>query len=264
MDKTTTPVIVEFTECNAGWIYFTVKAGFQEVRIRASEVFDPFPALTAWLESIAIGVQECAFDMEEEGPEKRFEYQKVTYDRFRFRITDNYEETLLEDFVDRKQLVASFYNGIREFSKSAKYNKPEWEDELLWERMSKIATPPVDREVVLNCLLAKSRKALIELFFKFAPVVLISYPDAKDDNESFAKSIDYMCSPDDPEKTKGIVETPQYWPIPEDFDSWCIEEKTKYLYECLDENVNGAKCGTRLENIHSEIIDKFLNAKHPD
>ena len=258
MDFTTYPVIVEFTECDAGWICFTVKAGTHEVKISASEVFDPFPDLIAWLESIAIGVQECAFDMEEEGPEKRFEYRKLAYDRFRFRITDNYQETVLEAFVDPKQLIAAFYNGIKEFSASAEYNKSEWEDELLWERMSKATTPPAKREVVLNYLLSQNREKIIDVFFKIAPVVYISFPEAKEKNEEFSRFIDVTLDPDDPEKRKGMVETPQYWPIPEDFGSWQIQERTNFLEECLNENVNGTKCGTRLGDIHSEIINRYL------
>lgn len=260
MEQASNTILVEFTECRYGWIYFNVKAGGCEVNIRASEVYDPFPDLIAWLEAIVAGVQECAFDMEEEGPEKRFEYRKITYKNFRFRITDNYEEILLEAFVDSKQLVSEFYNSLKAFASSDEYqkNKSEWEDELLWERMSKITNPHATREVVLHALLQKNREKIIETFFKFAPFFLLAYPDAKDESDNFSRLVDYTLNPDDPVTKQGLVETPQYWPVPEEFDEWPIDKRSQYLEECMDENVNGTKCGTRLGNIHSTIIDQYL------
>ena len=260
MDQINDIVFVEFTECRYGWIYFNVKAGGYEVNIRASGVFDPFPDLIAWLEAVTVGVQECAFDMEEEGPEKRFEYQKVTYNKFRFRITDNYEKILLNAFVDSKQIVSAFYNGLKEFASSDEYqnNKSEWEDELLWERMSMAGSPPVRREVVSHYLLQQKREKIIEVFFKFAPLVYISFPDAKDKGEEISRYGEYVMKPDDPDTKQGLVETPQYWPIPEDFDAWTLDKRSQYLEECLDENVNGTKCGKRLGNIRSAIIDQYM------
>lgn len=260
MDQANDVVFVEFTKCSYGWIYFKVKAGGYEVHIRASEVFDPFPDLIAWMEAVTVGVQECAFDMEEEGPEKRFEYRKINYKKFRFRITDNYEEILLEAFVDSKQLVSAFYNSLKGYASSDEYqkNKSEWEDELLWERMSMAGNPPVRREVVLQYLLQQKREKIIEVFFKFASFVCISFPDAKDKGEEILRYAEYVMKPEDTETKQGLVETPQYWPIPEDFDAWTLDKRGQYLEECLDENVNGTKCGTRLSNIHSTIIDQFL------
>lgn len=69
-----------------------------------------------------------------------------------------------------------------------------------------------------------------------------------------------MANPDDPEKRKGLVEVPQYWPIPEDYDSWSIDKRQAYLEEELNVNVS-YKEGTRLSNIHSVIIEGYL-AKH--
>jgi hypothetical protein len=258
MDTKVHCISIEFADCDAGWIHFTVKAGTHEVQIRASEVFDPFPSLIAWLESIAVGVQECSFEMEEEGPEKRFEYKKYAYQRLsRFRLTDNYQKTHLESLVEPKQLVSVFYEGIKIFATSPVYKKSEWEDESLWERFSKVTNPPTSREVIIRHLLSKTREKLIEVFFKMAPYVIISFPDAKDENESWARGIHAMVDPDGPEKRKGILETPQYWPIPEDFDSWQIQDREAFLEEELNVNVSD-KRGTRLGDIHSEIIDKYL------
>ncbi|MBP7231858.1 MAG: hypothetical protein KBA28_07990 [Syntrophaceae bacterium] len=169
MNKTINPVIVRFTGCEYGWIYFTVITDEHEVDIRASEVYDPFPDLIAWLEAIAVGVQECAFDMEEEGPEKRFEFRKISYDKFRLYITDNYEKTLLETFVDRKQLVSAFYNGIKTYASSPDYQEKNrnGRTSFLLERMSSVTDPPTEREVVLRYLLGQKREKIIEVFFKF-------------------------------------------------------------------------------------------------
>ena len=55
------PISVDFIRCEVGWIDFRITAGNQSVVVKASEVFDPFPDLLAWLEAMAVGVQECAF-----------------------------------------------------------------------------------------------------------------------------------------------------------------------------------------------------------
>ncbi len=196
--------------------------------------------------------------MDEEGQEKRFEYKKYAYQSLsRFRLTDNHNKTHLESLVEPKQLVSAFYKGIKKFSSSAAYIKSEWEDELLWERMTRVTEPPADREVVLRYLLSQTREQIIKVFFMFVPSLIISVPDAKNEKESWARSVDAMLHPDDPEKTKGIVERPQFWNMPEDFDSWQIQERTVFLEESLDENVSNWD-GTRLGNIQSEVINKYL------
>jgi len=70
-------------------------------------------------------------------------------------------------------------------------------------------------------------------------------------------AIDAMVSPDDPNEDKGMVKTPQYWNIPEDFDSWPVDKRKAFLEEDLDSNVSNW-CGTRLGDIKSEIIEKYL------
>ena len=74
MVKDAEDVVVTFTGCDVGWVYFAICRGEQNAEIRASEVFDPFPDLIAWLEAIAVEVKECAIKIDEEGRGKRSEY----------------------------------------------------------------------------------------------------------------------------------------------------------------------------------------------
>ena len=86
--------------------------------------------------------------------------------------------------------MSAFYNSIKDFSESPVYNKSEWEDESIGERFAKVTDPPTEREVILSHLLKQSREKLIELFFKVAPSVLVTFPEAKDEKEAWARGID--------------------------------------------------------------------------
>lgn len=100
-----------FKECDAGWIFFSVAAGSRSVGCRGSEVFDPFPKLTAWLEAIAGGTQACAFILDEEAQEKEFKALGGEGGSLRLVIENpDTNKVLLETVVDRRQCVGEFYH----------------------------------------------------------------------------------------------------------------------------------------------------------
>jgi hypothetical protein len=122
-------ICVSFDECADGWIYFTVSRSSQSVKLRASYVFDPFPELVAWLEAITSEVQYCAFEMHEEGTDKKFTFSRIGYDHYNITFSDcgASPEVYLSGDVDPAQLVEEFYSNLRVFGQSQAYKKDMWE-----------------------------------------------------------------------------------------------------------------------------------------
>ena len=122
---------INFHEVKYGWIEFTLTLGEKSFQTRFSEVFDPIPDLKKWLEAISIGVQQCSFFFDAEGPEIRFNLERISYDREIFTVSQAYDdsEIFLSDCVDRYQLVEEFYIGLLSFRDSPSFDKREWEVE---------------------------------------------------------------------------------------------------------------------------------------
>jgi hypothetical protein len=251
-------VQVQFADCDVGWIHFKVNLGPQCVDVRASEVFDPFPDLLAWLEAIAVGVQECAFELDEEGGGKRFQFRCITYGGFVFSMSDVPDvHVLLTGKVNPRQLVSAFYHGLREFAHSAKYKRAEWEIETLGERLASSFDPPMRQDDLLGYLMVMGAEEMKELFFKAAPSYEVSFPEAKDKREEISLFVDYAVDRDNTETTKGMVRTPQHWCFPDGFDFLPERDRAEYIIQCLKEQVSSFD-GTRLGDMQSAIIENWL------
>jgi hypothetical protein len=122
---------IEFGDTRFGLLYFTLTLGDQSVQMRFSDVFDPMLDLKCWLEAIVIGVQRCSFAWDAEGPDYKFDFERITFKRWRFTAGNAYlsegEEPAIRNWVDRRQLVVAFYRGFLDFEASPEFNKYEWE-----------------------------------------------------------------------------------------------------------------------------------------
>jgi len=122
---------IEFGETRNGLLYFTLTLGDQSVEMRFSDVFDPLPDLKRWLEAIVIGVRQCSFQWDAEGPDYKFDFERMTYERWGFTAGNTYldegEEPAIRNWVDRRQLVTAFYRGFLEFEASPEFKRYEWE-----------------------------------------------------------------------------------------------------------------------------------------
>lgn len=252
-------ISVSFEKCESGWIIFTISSEAQSVRLRASEVYDPFPGLVSWLEAIVVGVEQCAFDIDEEGPERRFQFARVSWDRHVLTICSLYSpsEVFLSTDVDPRQLVEEFYHKLKIYSRSDKYVKKEWESETLGERFARLMSVEKSSDSIMATLLTYNRGELMNILFKAAPSYTIDCPGATTDNERFAHSLDSMLHPDDPEKQKGIVHTPNEWNIPVEYDHMTLKQKEIIVQECLEERVSSYG-GTKLQDIRSKIVEDWI------
>ena len=98
----------------------------RQLSCRISSVFCPFRSLLAWLEAVAVGAQECAFEWDAEGPFGRLAWSYVHL------VLDWHEHDRKQSIrirADRKQVVRAFYTAFRRFVESGEY------DPLRYERL---------------------------------------------------------------------------------------------------------------------------------
>jgi hypothetical protein len=105
-----------------------------QISCRISSVFCPFRDLLAWLEAIAAGVQECAFEWDAEGPSGRL---ALEHSYFRLDWHEGAKKSIRMR-ADRRQVVSAFYTAFRRFVESVEY------DPLRYERLR------IGEEIVLG------------------------------------------------------------------------------------------------------------------
>ena len=165
---------MNFKECDAGWIRFAVFVGSQSVNCRGSELWDPFPEMVVWLESISTGAQSCSFKMDEEGAEKEFKAFRCADGSVRLTIEDAIEHCVfLEAQVDARQCVGAFYKNLRSFAASPAYSPEQWEDETLSERIQRLSGQ-TEELVVATCCEMRAEE-LKRMFFNAAPSVEVIF-----------------------------------------------------------------------------------------
>lgn len=252
-------VKVIFQECDAGWIFFSVAAGSQSVDCRASEVFDPFPKLVAWLEAIAGGTQASSFIVDEEGREKEFKALGGHGGSLRLRIEDrDTHNVLLEAVVDRRQCVGEFYHTLRAFAESPAYVPAQWECETLGERIQQ-HTGQTEEELVQKCC-ALSAEELREYLFKAAPRYKVIWPEETTPQEKSNNFVDRALPPTTTEYPPGVREIPSYYEFPEGFDHLLVDRRRESIRDCLNDWVRSYG-GCRLRALVSAQLERWLASK---
>ncbi len=122
-----------------GLIHMHLRAEGQEaLHLQLSDLFDPLPAFYAWLEAIVQGLPRCGWYLHEADAHfTEIESQLIgrdvregqALDRLRLRIApeDTRPAFVLE--LSRRELVSTFYLGLREFAQSDRYTPELWEQE---------------------------------------------------------------------------------------------------------------------------------------
>ena len=125
---------VTFSDCNAGWIYVSVRAGDQRAGdIVLSQVYDPVTRLLAWLEALAAGLTSCAFEFDDENQTIRIAAEDVPGEGMRLTIArPNDEPPVFNAIVERENIVHGFYAALVAFSESDAYLPVEWEGDVNW------------------------------------------------------------------------------------------------------------------------------------
>lgn len=249
---------IDFKAVRYGLIFFTLTLGEKSFETNFSDVFDPILKFKNWLEAICIGVEQCSFSFDPEGNDVKFDFERVTYKREVFTVTDPYDkaEIFLSDKVDRKQLVEELYYGLLNFRDSPKFEKHQWEKELFADRLTSLLK--IDHETLLTYLSRLGRKQLNDWLCKADPRHWSSTP-TKDEEADLAILLKRELA--DYEKTYNCKSdsSETWWSIPLDYSDWKIEDKRKLVEECLSENCSWNE-GTNIADFKSKIIEDYLDS----
>lgn len=103
-----------------------------EFLVNFSSVFCAFGSFVKFLEAIAVGVEQCQFSWEAEGPEGCFSWQRASQDGEGFLAVTWHSRPSFRYVVriDGKRAVRALYGAFREFVGSDSY------DPIRYERMS--------------------------------------------------------------------------------------------------------------------------------
>ena len=136
---------VTFSDCNAGWMYMSVRAGnLRADNIVLSQVYDPITQLLAWLEALAAGLHSCAFQFDDENQNVRIAAEHAPSEGMRLTITrPDHQPPVFSAIVARESIVFGFYSALVAFSESDAYVPAEWEDDVDWTD-PEIADCPLD------------------------------------------------------------------------------------------------------------------------
>lgn len=100
-----------------------------ECSVHFSSVFCPFGDFVKFLEAIAIGVEECSFSWDPEGPDASFSWQRASHDGTGFlsvvwRSRNSFRYVVR---IDGKLAVRALYGAFREFVESDAYDPVRYE-----------------------------------------------------------------------------------------------------------------------------------------
>jgi len=249
---------VDFYEVDSGWLFFKLTIGQQTFDGRFSEVFDPLLDFKHWLEAISIGVQQTSFEYDPEGNDIKFDFERVSWDRYELTISEPYEdgEVFIKATIDPKQIVKAFYLGLLTFAASDKFKSEEWEVEYLKERLSKMLDK--DEETLIAELAELDKNELGELLFNSDPSYTVSFPTAKDKSEEMKLFIETSVQNKELPDEHSMERKPNEWNIPDDYNFWTTDKKRAFVIECINETTQGYG-GTKIDDFRSLIIEKYLD-----
>ncbi len=277
------PVAVESLEVRysppeVGWLLVSIVANGKEAQFEASELYDPFPDLIAWLEAIAEG-EFPRFLIDQEGTHLQFlTIETTTHRSVRFllaKVTRKPENepgnALLDIEVNRRTLVDAFYGNLGRYAKSPDYKRDEWTAISLKQALERSAPlPPLD-------VLAQANAAtLTKVFWSAWPMYEVNFP-GDDVQKSLSKFVDMTFAEHELKHGAGknplrkiaqwlrikflrahATETPLYRiEVPAEFNDWELKARIQYLEEALQEQVNSWSAAD-LASLRSEKIERWL------
>lgn len=200
----------------------------RQVSCRISSVFCPFRSLLAWLEAVAVGVQECAFEWEAEGPFGRLAWSHLHL------VLDWHEhdrEHCIRIRADRKQVVRAFYTAFRRFVESGEYDPLRYERLRNGEAMVLAIGHRFTEDELIGQLLLLSRSEAEDRLQEIWPLQQIG---------------------DTGLETLPWVET--------EWDGWATPQRRSYLREIFDMRGLG-RDGAPVRALRSDLLERWLAAE---
>jgi hypothetical protein len=253
-----------FTVCSHGWIDFVVSVEEQRVSIRASSWDDPFPRLLTWLEAIAIGVEECAFSFDEDGPDKEFRifnrYNHTSrlvigeprHDFWRGRPAD-----FLNARVDSRKLVAGFYQSLIVFSESPLYRKEHWQTTSVGECIRYELDGKWSNTDLVDSLMEYDNNQLEMILGKIDFAFKTGMYRQREKFKDFKSYLEWCLGRLEIDYVESLDLKCEPYSFHRDLDSMDDKDKRAFLEDALIWNVNNWD-GCKIGSLRSDIIEGFI------
>lgn len=262
---------VKFGDCDVGWISMLLTVGEHSLIVQMSHWLDPLPDMLAWLEAIAIGVEECGFRVDREDgdffdaegaffnfsaskqPCASHEHRASTI----FNVTPPYGAQPLQVTLPTYDLVGIFYRAFREFADSSAYVREQWEyltlEQVMYEQSGMIADAWIDSVIALE--LRQLQMAL----WRLDPQILANPADYLDNIGTEAELIELTG-----ETRAEAGGLPCYWLLPQElwgqYAAKDEQARRVFLEECLPEQI-GSWSGTPWRRMRSSLIENWLDSE---
>lgn len=222
-----------------------------------SSVFCAFGAFVKFLEAIAIGVEECSFGWDPEGPDASFSWRRVSHDGTGFLSVIWRSKTSFRYVVriDGKRAVRALYGAFREFVESESYDPIRYERMSMGETLSHLLEK-VDFErlpVELAKLDAASANALLDIANGWAHQRSIKGPKRTYPLSLFFEELSEKAS-SGKESQEGFS-TPEW--IPANWDEWPPERRLQEIGAIM-ESGDDAWRGANLREMRSTLLEAWL------
>lgn len=263
---------VKFGDCVAGWISMLLTSGEFTLTVQMSHLLDPLPEMLAWLEAMAIGVQECGFRVDKE--EGTFFDKKGAFFTFaasrqlcaihKYRaytilnVTPPYGAQVLQVTLPTYDLVGIFYRAFREFAESTAYVRGQWEyltlEQIAHEQSGMTASVWIDSVIALE------PRQLQKALWRLDPDIVVGTTIFRDNVGTEAELMELTGKTKD--EVRGL---PCYYPLPPELWGPYAKEgdqaRREYLQECLSEPLHASWRGTPWRKMRSLLIENWLRSE---
>jgi hypothetical protein len=207
----------------------------------------------AWLEAVSTGVEQCSFEIDEEGSMVEFKAISRGSGNVHFQLEPSYESTKLDLNLSARELVGAMYRAFVEFSESPDYKPQEWESYSLSDAV-RDHTELTQLEWI-DSMLTLNRRELQKAIWRLDRCTCVDNEYARQ-SENFASDDEVLELTGKPAVAETLL---SYWHC----DSWekltSETEKTKFLLEALEERINSWD-GLPWPRMRSVMLETWLQS----
>ena len=209
----------------------------------------PFPRFIAWLEAVVVGVQECAFQWDGEGPDGELRWFDL-WKSGRLRVSWLGKERFEREVrLNKAQMVRAFYGAFRGFVESNRYDPLDYEELTLGEALALVLDGD-DLDAVAEALARRFRGEAFALMEEMRDLAFdreAGYPR----RATLAQFIERATQrkSDDSEDARCI---------PMEWDCWAFERRRLEVLEVVFKGGTLIAFGSKLRELRSSLVEAWL------
>jgi hypothetical protein len=215
-----------------------------------------FQSMVQWLEAVIIGVEECAFRWEGEGPEGELRWWNNGTDSGQLQLQWDGSRTSAPAhyriLLNRSQAVRAFYQSFRAFVESNRYDPLVYE-ELRNGEVFGLILDDGDVGALADALVARNRLGAYRLL-----LVLLdrAYNQVAGPSRRLALA-DYLAQADRLAELPEDEEHVTCW-LPPDWDGWTLEQRRKHVLDGMYQGDMALGLGEHLRELRSPMVEQWL------